>query len=173
MSYGNQNNECMLKTIVNIIDNTNFTIADIITWKKPNCIPNTVSKNKLSRICEYVFVFCRRNEYQTFQANKRIVNERYKGLPCYETIFNWIEAKSTDEPTELNRATFSIDFVIKLLEIYTFKNDIVFDPFMGTGTTPVACIKTNRHYIGFELSYKQYEYACQRLNKPHQLVIIQ
>lgn len=165
MSYGNQNNECMLKTITNIMDNTDFTMADIMVWKKPNCVPNTVSKNKLSRICEYVFVFCRRDDYQTFQANKRIVGERYKGLPCYETIFNFIEAKSTDKPTKLNHATFSTDFVTKLLNIYTHDNDIVLDPFMGTGTTPVGCLINNRHYIGFELSPAQFDYACARLDE--------
>lgn len=163
MSYGNQNNECMIRTIYQIIENTNFTLADIMVWKKPNCVPNTVSKNKLSRICEFVFVLCRKDEFQTFQANKKIVGERYRGLPCYETIFNFMEAKSTDKPTKLNRAVFSTDFVTKLLKIYTKENDVVLDPFMGTGTTANGCALNNRIYIGFELSQAQCQFAEERI----------
>jgi DNA modification methylase len=163
MSYGNQNSECMLRTIYNIIDRTDFTMADIMVWKKPNCTPNTVSPNKLTRMCEFVFVLCRRSEFNTFQANKKVLGERYKGLPCYETVFNWMEAKSTDSPTELNRAVFSTEFVTKLLHIYTHEGDVVLDPFMGTGTTAVGCLLNNRQYIGFELSKAQCEYAENRI----------
>lgn len=163
MSYGNQNSECMIRTIYHILDKTDFTLADIMVWKKPNCTPNTVSKNKLTRMCEFVFVLCRREEYHTYQANKKVVGERYRGLPCYETVFNWMEAKSTDSPTELNRAVFSTEFVTKLLNIYTSEGDVVLDPFMGTGTTAVGCVLNNRNYIGFEISKAQCEYAENRI----------
>jgi DNA modification methylase len=43
-------------------------------------------------------------------------------------------------------------FISKLIEISTDQEDIVLDPFMGSGTTAVACVKTNRRYIGYELN---------------------
>lgn len=36
---------------------------------------------------------------------------------------------------------------------------------MGSGTTPVACVETNRHYIGFEISEEYYNIACKRLDE--------
>ena len=43
--------------------------------------------------------------------------------------------------------------------------DIVLDPFLGSGTTAVACVNTNRHYIGFELDPQYYNIACKRLDE--------
>lgn len=56
ISYGSENTEGMFRAINEIITNTNFTIADVISWKKKNAIPNNTSSNKLTRICEFVFV---------------------------------------------------------------------------------------------------------------------
>lgn len=67
MSYGTdtQNykeyykpNEIMYRVINEILLETNFTIADTIVWKKSSALPNNVSSNKLTRICEFVYVFC-------------------------------------------------------------------------------------------------------------------
>ena len=44
------------------------------------------------------------------------------------------------------------------------KNDIVFDGFMGSGTTAIACMNTNRNYIGFELDKEYYEIASNRID---------
>ena len=52
----------------------------------------------------------------------------------------------------------------QLLNIYSKNNDdVVLDPFMGTGTTAVACAKLNKSCIGFELSEAQVEYSLNRL----------
>ena len=44
-------------------------IADVITWKKRSALPNNTSPNKCTRICEYVCVFCRKEEYDTFKTS--------------------------------------------------------------------------------------------------------
>ena len=41
--------------------------------------------------------------------------------------------------------------------------DVVFDPFMGSGTTAIACIKEKRNFIGFELNKEYYDKACKRI----------
>ena len=38
------------------------------------------------------------------------------------------------------------------------------DPFMGSGTTAVACIRENRHFIGFELNKEYFDKACKRID---------
>ena len=132
-------------------------------WKKQSATPNNVSKNKLTRICEFVYIFCRKNEFQTFGTNKQVVNVRETGQDIYENIFNFIEAPNNDESTDLNKATFSSKFVEKLLKIYAKENDVILDTFMGTGTTAIGCINMNMNFVGFELSEAQCDWANRRI----------
>ena len=50
-----------------------------------------------------------------------------------------------------------------LLNQYSNENDVVFDPFMGSGTTAVACKQLNRNFIGFEISQEYVDIANKRL----------
>ncbi len=47
-------------------------------------------------------------------------------------------------------APYPIELPKRLIELYTYESDVVLDPFMGSGTTAVAALRTNRHYIGFD-----------------------
>jgi len=158
-------NEVMWRLINEIIVNTSFTVADCIVWKKNNALPNNVSKNKLTRIVEFVFVLCRKTELKSFNTNKTVKSTSKTGQKYYENIQNFIEAPNNDGKVGLNQATFSSDFVYKLLDIYAPDNSIVLDPFMGTGSTAVGCLKAGRgiSYIGFELSQEQVNYSKQRV----------
>ena len=62
----------------------------------------------------------------------------------------------TQKPVEL------CEYFIKT---YTNENELVLDNCMGSGTTAIACINTNRNYIGFELDKEYYEIAKNRINK--------
>ena len=171
VSYGNdscQNSYNMLWfSIAQIISETNFCIADKITWKKKTAIPNNVSPNKLTRICEDVFVFVRKKELKTFNANKDVVSVSKKGQKIYDTVYNFVEAKNNDGSCPLNKATFSSELVEKILKLYApiswGKDCIVLDPFNGTGTTGVACKKLGISYIGFELSKEQCKWSIERI----------
>ena len=153
----------MWLAIADIIRNTPFTVADRIIWKKNSALPNNVSKNKLTRIVEDVFVFCRRKEYMTFNSNKQVVSLSKRGQKNFENVYNFIEAKNNDGACNLNKATYSSDLCMKLLNIYAKPNSIVFDPFIGTGTTAVACKKLGHSYIGSELSSNQCNFADNRI----------
>ena len=45
------------------------------------------------------------------------------------------------------------------------ENELILDPFMGSGTTVVACINTNRNFIGIELDEKYFEIAKKRIEE--------
>ncbi len=47
-------------------------------------------------------------------------------------------------------APFPVALPKRLIELYTYEDDVVLDPFMGSGSAAVAAVRTNRHYIGFE-----------------------
>ena len=155
----------MWNSISDIIRHTNFTVADKIVWKKKSALPNNVSPNKLTRICEEVFVFCRKSEYKTFHANKEVSKIGKNGQQFYKVLYNFIEAPNNDGSTSLNKATYSSDLCVQLLNMYAPQNGIIFDPFMGTGTTGIACEILNLNCIGTEIDAEQVEYSKERLNK--------
>ncbi len=164
-SYSIENPSLPYKIIADIIENTEFTIADTIIWKKPNAIPHPASYNRLNRIFEFVFVLCRKDELLTFNSNKKIVKTSSKGQNYYEIFNNFVTAKNNDGKTPLNKATYSTELCDKLLNIYAKDNSIVYDPFMGTGTTAISCIKRGLQFIGSEISEDQVEYATKRVQK--------
>lgn len=165
MSYSSENTHLIWLTIAEIIKNTNFIVADDIIWKKKSALPNNVSSNKLTRIVEHIFVFCRKDEIKTFNCNKKVISVRKdNGQKTYENIYNFIEAKNNDGSNKLNKATYSTELIEKLLNIYFKKDDLIYDSFMGTGTTANACVKYGCNFIGSEISKAQCEYAEERIN---------
>lgn len=155
----------MWLSIADIIRNTNFDVADRIVWKKKSALPNNKSSNKLTRITEDIFVFCRKSEYRTFNCNKKETSVSRVGQKSYSNIFNFIEAKNNDGANKFNKATFSTDLVTQLLNIYATKDSIVYDPFLGTGTTLVGCKQYGiTEAFGSEISNAQCEYANSRIN---------
>ena len=160
----------LIDTIHSISANTNFMVADVIVWKKNSALPNNTSSNKCTRIFEFVFVLCRKGESKTFISNKQVKSVSSKGQNFYTNMFNFIEAPNNDGSCNLNKATYSSELVYKLLEMYAGqKSGIVYDPFIGTGTTAVGVLLFNgRHnrnytYVGSELSADQVKYAEERL----------
>lgn len=166
MSYGAENTAGMFSAINTIIEKTPFTVADVIVWKKRTAVPNNCSKNRLTRIVEFIFVICRKEEQKTFRCNKKIKGYRKTGQASFENIFNFIEAKNNDGICPYNKATYSTDLCKKLLSIYADETTKwVYDPFIGSGTTAVACAEMGLNCIGSEISQKQVEFAKERLVK--------
>jgi site-specific DNA-methyltransferase (adenine-specific) len=64
----------------------------------------------------------------------------------------------------MTKATFSMDIPTKAIKILTYKNDIVLDPFAGSGTSLVAAETLDRRWIGVELSPNYSEVAKKRVN---------
>jgi site-specific DNA-methyltransferase (adenine-specific) len=64
----------------------------------------------------------------------------------------------------MTKATFSMDIPTKAIKILTYKNDVVLDPFVGSGTSLVAAETLDRRWIGIELSPNYAEVAKKRVN---------
>lgn len=62
-------------------------------------------------------------------------------------------------------AVFHIDLPMRLIKASTYENDIVFDPYSGTGTTCKAAMDCNRRFLGFEISKFYYDLSMDRLKK--------
>ena len=162
-SYSIENPGMPYKLVNEILTKTNFNIVDTIIWKKDNAMPHPANKYRLNRICEFIFVFVKKGQENDFNINKKVKSISEKtGQKYYEIVYNYFEAKNNDGVNELNKATFSMEMVEKLLNIYALPDSTVFDPFMGTGTTGIVCEQMNLNFIGSEISEKQVEYAQKR-----------
>ena len=163
VSYNKANSEQFLRAIYSIINETAFTIAEVMTWKKSMAI-TVDSPNRLTRICEQVYILVKRSDYETYFCNKPVSSVDESGKKWYCGVMNYIEAKNSDGPNDLNGAVFSTEFASKLINLYCPVGGKVYDPFMGTGTTARAAVMTSRQCVGSELSLKQCEFAKKRVD---------
>jgi len=60
-------------------------------------------------------------------------------------------------------APFPVELPYRLLQLYTFKGDVVLDPFIGSGTTAIASLRTGRHFIGYDNKEEYVELANKRI----------
>lgn len=101
-----------------------------------------------------------------FKTNKEIskINEK-TGQKFYKNYTNLIEAKNNDGFKSSLKASYSSELVEKLIHIYFPENSLIYDPFMGIGTTAKGCINKRCNYIGSELSIEFYEDSKKYLKK--------
>lgn len=90
------------------------------------------------------------NKYAFYDTSKKCGNV----IKCPQHI-----PQKDEHPTQK-----PLEVIYKLLNIHTKEGDLILDPFVGSGTTAVACHKLNRKYIGFEIDKGYYDMAQKRLN---------
>jgi len=105
---------------------------------------------------------CTKNQKQDFVYNASTLNNsfiiEYTNYPRQTLEFKC--QRDGLHPTQKPVALFEY-----LIRTYTDEGDIVVDNCMGSGTTAVACINTNRNFIGFEIDEGYWERANERINK--------
>ena len=122
----------------------NNLMFSILIWEKPLSI---INKNRFSQNIEYIV---RIYDYGT-ALNKMEENYLYNKVKKYNVTD---KIHPTQKPTDLIR---------EFLLVSSNKKDLILDPFMGSGTTAIACIKEDRRFIGSEISKEFYEIANKRI----------
>ena len=122
---------------------------NILTWHKSNPIP--ACGNKYLTDTEYILFFREKGVkiYGSFNTKHTY----------YITPLNQRDKKIYGHPT-----VKPIEIVKNLIINSSNKNDWVLDPFMGSGTTGVACKELSRNFIGVELDEKYFKIAEERIN---------
>ena len=121
-----------------------FKLHNLLVWEK-----NTANANRwYMKNCEYV-LFMRKGKAKT------INNPSSKTVHKYNNIIG-NKLHPTEKPVDLMKFYITNS---------SNKNDVVLDPFMGSGSTGVACINTNRNFIGIELDEKYFNIAKERIEK--------
>ena len=124
-----------------------FKIKATITWHKTNPVPQVRKKNYLSST-ESILWFSRWNEEKilfTFNFKKQKEMHNFVEFPICSGN------ERTKHPTQK-----PLKLMERLVHIHTNEGDTILDPFLGSGTTAIACLKLNRKFIGIE---KEEEYV--------------
>jgi len=139
------------------------------------------STRKFSSVHDNIGFFVKSNEYYFNIDSIRIPYDEETKKARTRSIFvgkKWLEIGynpkdlwsvsriHAQDPERENHPTQKpLEIIERMVRASCPKNGIVLDPFMGTGTTAIACIKNNRQYIGFEINKKYYNIILNRIKK--------
>ena len=143
---------CSQNQIVPLVDyfvkkkNCNW---NILSWHKSNPVP--ACWNKYLTDTEFILFFR--------EKGVKIYGEYETKFTYYVTPLNQKDKKQYEHPT-----IKPIKILQNLIVNSTLENSVVLDCFMGSGSTGVACVNTNRRFIGIELDDKYFEIAKQRID---------
>jgi len=162
-----------------------FNLHDTMIWQK--CSPFQ-HKNRYIQAFEYMFVFSkgfrksanlicdRKNKWAgtPIHGTERQANGNTKSLSArqkskrvkeYGARFNiWDITPEKNNKTN-HPAVFPEQLANDHIISWSNEGDVVLDPFIGSGTTAISCLNTNRNYIGFELDKTYFEVAQKRIKK--------
>jgi site-specific DNA-methyltransferase (adenine-specific) len=121
------------------------------SWKSP-------SNPSLRDVHEYILIFSKFKYAR--KIKKKITISKNEFLEFTKSIwtFNTESAKKVGHP-----APFPVELPYRLIQLYTYKGDVVLDPFCGSGTTCIAAKKTERYYIGYDINKEYIKLAKKRI----------
>ena len=127
----------------------------------------SASNPVLRDIHEYILVFSK-GRYNCPSKNKTSTISSSEFLDFTKSIWTFPSesAKRVKHP-----APFPLELPTRVIQLYTYSGDIVLDPFMGSGTTAVAAIKSGRRYVGYEVSSEYVKIAENRLAQDELLFV--
>ncbi len=122
------------------------------SWKSP-------SNPVLRDTHEYIMVFSKGQFNRSSRIGKSTI-DKDEFLEYTKSVWKFPaeSAKRVKHP-----APYPVELPRRLIQLYTYSNDIVLDPFMGSGTTAVAALNTNRKYVGYDTSQEYVDLAEKRL----------
>jgi site-specific DNA-methyltransferase (adenine-specific) len=161
-------------------ENAGFLFKDCIIWDKKvapfraQCVDKVLNKRGIAHSSNWrlgnlapiqePIVYC----FKPYKQGSTLTDSFIEnGLGCFNadimtTNLISVNRRIKDKQHETQKP---VDLFEKLIELVSKSNHIVLDPFMGSGTTGVACKNTNRNFIGIELDEKYFEIARERIEK--------
>jgi len=167
-------------------------------WHKKNCYPGKWP-NRFRDSWERCLHFTKQKKFKMFQqavmvpmgswAEKRLeklsdtdrIRDESRSLSGFgKNVSHWLGKKyvyptnvlhlATECSNRNHSAAFPISLPAWFIKLLTEQGDVVLDPFIGSGTTALACIELNRHYVGIELMEDYYKLALDAIAAHRQIV---
>ena len=126
-----------------------FSLVETIVWEKSMAI--SLAGDNLTRIVEFIFVLY--NGEDKPKINKTHSNECIKNL--------W-KISNVGANNEIHKACFPVSLAEEGIRVYGKQNGILYEPFLGSGSTLIAAEKTNRKCYGMELDPKYCDVIVKR-----------
>ena len=160
--------------IINIMDEFGFFMRGDIIWNIGSSSGiscawwsfSSASNPVLRDVHEYILVFSKISS--KLEKGKKINTiDKKDFVEWSKSIWNFpaTSAKKIGHP-----APFPVELPRRLIEFYSYKGDVILDPFIGSGTTAVASLELGRHFIGYDISAEYVKLAKKRIaefKKPH------
>ena len=108
---------------------------------------------------EGILISSKNKDWKKLNKGKSTINKKEF---IYAVSGVW---KIRPETKGLTKANFPVALPERCINLLTYENDTVLDLFMGSGTTGVACVNTNRKFIGIELDKNYFETAEKRIKE--------
>ncbi len=152
--------------IEDLLDIGYYMRGEIIWNKASSASPSTAwgswqsAANPVLRdIHEYILVFSKES-FSRRRGNKKDTISKEDFLEWTKSVWTFpaVSARSIGHP-----APFSEELPHRLIQLYTFKGDVVLDPFSGSGTTCLAALKDGRHFVGYDIEPEYVELANKRI----------
>ncbi|MFR9503787.1 MAG: site-specific DNA-methyltransferase [Rikenellaceae bacterium] len=105
---------------------------------------------------EYLYIFWKPGEIEI--NKKRLSSDEWRSWGC-RAVWKFPSVRNND----IHEAMFPVELPLRCISLFTDEGDIVLDPFMGSGSTAIACINSNRKFIGLEKELKYVELAKERI----------
>ncbi len=143
-----------------------FLMRGEIIWDKgASASPSTAWGSWLSAanptlrdVHEYILVFSKDMFTRKSAGRSTISREEFLEFTKSVWTFSAVSARQVGHP-----APFPLELPYRCLQLYTFEGDIVLDPFIGSGQTALAAVKTHRHYVGYDVDQEYVRLAERRI----------
>ena len=94
---------------------------------------------------------------------KKRIEEGFKGARSYDWFTDINLVKNVSKEDYNHPCPVPVELMERIIKLTTNEGDLVVDPFSGSGTTAIACMNTNRRFIGFEISENYYRMSLDRI----------
>jgi DNA modification methylase len=164
ISYNKNARDEFIEILYRIIKETGLRFLELIVWNKKTAMP-IISKEALTRQYEDILVVGNDESIKEdleMGAVLRNSKTAFFNTRTKKYLRNYWEISPLGSQLDNHKACFPVELPEKALNIMTTKDEIVADPFLGSGTTLIACEKNDRICYGIELSPNYVDVCIQR-----------
>lgn len=120
----------------------------------------SASNPTIRDVHEYVLLYSKGQYGKPYKGESTLTKEEFHEYTLSAWKIQPASAKRIGHP-----APFPVELPRRLIKLYTYRNDLVFDPFMGSGATGIAAVLTDRHYVGYDNDASYCALAEQRIQE--------
>ncbi|MBI4726351.1 site-specific DNA-methyltransferase [candidate division TA06 bacterium] len=139
-----------------IIWNKGSSASPSTAWGSWQSAANPILRD----VHEYILIFSK-GSYSREKGQKENTISKEQFMEWTFSVWNMkaVSARSIGHP-----APFPEELPYRLIQMYSFKDDIILDPFMGSGQTAIAALKSERKYVGYDTNKEYIELAEKRIS---------